>query len=108
MLICLCIHHLEPSKETNQSTIDQLQPTVSTQNSTSTEEKASNNKTVTEVFDLAIDANTESTDIQKGTEELLDISANIILDANERSDCIMMIYGSICLLCLLSRKPRNL
>jgi hypothetical protein len=56
------------------------------------------------MLDHAIDAKTESTDSQKGTEELLGIFANIILDANERSDCIMMIYGSICLLCLLMLK----
>ncbi len=85
----------------NQSKVNQLQPTVSTQNSNSTEETPSDAKVVTDVFDHATDATTQSTDTQKGTEEFLSIPLNMIVDANEKNDCIMMIYVAIGLLRLL-------
>ncbi len=64
--------------------MNQLQPTISTQNSNSTEETPSDAKVVTDVLDHATDANTQSADTQKGTEKFLSIPLNIIADANEK------------------------
>jgi hypothetical protein len=79
----------------NQSKRNQLQSTVSMQNVTSTEEMPPDTTTVTEVLDHVNDENIEKTNTQKGIKELLGILLNVILDTNERNDCITMIYVMI-------------
>ncbi len=99
MLICFSILYLEPSAEPNPYKINQLEATYSTQYVTSKKETPVDTEVVIGELDHATDANIKNSDTQKGTEELLSISSNMILHTNERNDCIMVIYLLIWLVC---------
>ena len=78
-----------------QSSLNQLPSTVSTQIVTSTEGIPSDMEAVTKVLDNVADETIEKLDTQKGTEERLSISGNLIVDVNERNDCTVLVYVAI-------------